>query len=76
VSCPEPNEAETLHADYPQSYFAQVDVPGVDANLCTCECSDPDGKAFTLTIPECVNYVAFSPRDAERLLKYCKNKKR
>lgn len=51
----------------------QVTVCVVNAANNSLECSDPDGKASTLPLKSADNYVCFSPKDTERLLRACKN---
>lgn len=46
-----------------------------ESTRCNAECSDPDGKNFTLPITGANNFIAMPPRDAERLLEFCKRRR-
>jgi hypothetical protein len=50
-----------------------VTVCLIDAQHNTLECSDSDGHKKTLRFEDAENYVCFSPRDTERMIKAYEN---
>lgn len=51
----------------------EVVVCVVDAERMGLQCVRPDETAFFLPLLDAENFVCFSPRDTERLLKACKS---